>query len=200
MKPLRVLATFCVAILLGGCATSAIAPSFESQVRAEAGPTVRLMAGANGSCSAVVVAPGLAMTALHCEQAFEPKVDGHAVSRWIKFSQKDAALVVVPGLTCPCATLVAEPAFEAGERVAAIGFPHGVGSLISYGEAQDFVLYEGETYLHHSAPVVGGMSGGGVFVVREGRTWLLAITSRGSGTSSLAVPASGLPFNLALKE
>lgn len=199
MKPLHLLATFFVAILVGGCATSAIAPTFESRVRAEAAPTVRLMQGANGSCSAVVVAPGLAMTALHCEQAFEPKVDGHAVSRWIKFSSKDVALVTVPGLTCPCAIL-STPA-PAGERLAAIGFPYGIGLTVSYGESQGDVFYEGERYLHHTAPTASGMSGGGVFVVREGRTWLVAITSRAAqSASALSVPVDGLPLNLALKE
>lgn len=198
MKPLHALATFCVAILVGGCATSAIAPTFESQIRAEAGPTVRLMKGANGSCSAVVVAPGLALTALHCEQAFEPKVDGHLVSEWRKFSGKDVALVVVPGLTCPCASL-STPA-PAGERLAAIGFPYGIGLAVTYGESQGDVIYEGERYLHHSAPTASGMSGGGVFVLREGRTWLVAITSRAAPeASALSVPVAGLHINLVMK-
>jgi V8-like Glu-specific endopeptidase len=164
-------------------------------MRAEAAPTVRLLNAVNGACSAVVVAPGYALTALHCEQAFEPKVDGHPVASWRKFSAKDVALVRVPGLKCPCARVA--PAAQPGERIAAIGFPFGIGLSVLYGESQGDVAYEDERYLHHSAPTMPGMSGGGVFVVRAGQVWLVAITSKGApGASALSIPADGLEPDL----
>lgn len=166
------------------------APTFEQRMRAEAAPTVRLLKGANGSCSAVVVAPGYALTALHCEQAIDPKVDGHPVTVWRKFSAKDIAVVKVPGLACPCASAGAKAL--AGERVSAIGFPYNIGLLLSYGESQGDVIYDDETYLLHTAATMPGMSGGGVFVIREGRVWLVAITSQAAVGAALSVTVDGL--------
>lgn len=186
-------AVFGAAFAVGASFPAPATPTFSQVMRAEAAPTVRLLKGANGACSAVVIAPGYALTALHCKEAIMPKVDGHAVAEWREFSVKDVALVRVPGLVCPCAAVGAEA--PAGERVAAIGFPYAVGLMVSYGESQGDVFYEDERYLHHSAPTMQGMSGGGVFALRGGRIWLVAITSKGASNSALAVPVDGLQPN-----
>jgi len=184
--------SFVLAVIFAGMLDAArqSVPTFEYTMRAEAAPTVRLLKGANGSCSAVVVAPGYALTALHCEQAFEPKVDGHPVAEWRKFSAKDVALVKVPGLACPCA--VAGSKAPAGERVSAIGYPYTIGLLLSYGESQGDVNYDDETYMHHTAITMPGMSGGGVFALRGGRVYLVAVTSKASSGSALSVSVDGL--------
>ena len=184
--------SFVLAVIFAGMLDTArqSVPTFEHIMRAEAAPTVRLLEGANGSCSAVVIAPGYAFTALHCKQVIDPKVDGHPVAEWREYSAKDVAVVKVPGLTCPCAATAAKA--PAGERVSAIGFPYTVGLLLSYGESQGDVIYDDETYLHHTAITMPGMSGGGVFSLRRGRVWLVAITSKASSGSTLSVSVDGL--------
>lgn len=166
--------------------------SFEQQIRAQAMPTVRPLKGPNGVCSAVVISTGYAVTALHCEEAGDAKVDGHPVAKWHKFSAKDIALVEVPGLLCPCATLGKQALV--GERVAAVGFPYGVGSVVTYGEAQGDVIYKDERYMHHTAYTMPAMSGGGVFAVRNRRVVLLATTSKAADTSALSVTVEGVPI------
>ena len=169
-------------------------PFFEQQMRAEAIPTVRLVtASMAGSCSAVVVAPGYALSAQHCSVLPGMKVDGHAVAKISAFSTKDVILLDVPGLECPCAPVAMTDAAP-GERVAAVGFPYGMGPLMTYGESQGNVYFEGEQYVLHTAGTSPGMSGGGVFVIRGGRVFLAAITSRSSdaGLVALSVNAAGL--------
>jgi len=164
---------------------------FEALARAEAVPTVRILKGDNGSCSAVVIATGYAVTALHCKEAGDAKVDGHSIAKWREFSTKDIAVVEVPGLLCPCATLGKKA--QIGERVAAVGFAYGLGTLLSYGEAQGDLVYKDEVYLNHNAFTEPGMSGGGVFALREGRAVLVAVTSRAAGSSALSVTVEGVP-------
>jgi hypothetical protein len=172
-------------------ATPAALP-FETQIRSDAVPTVRLLKGANGSCSAVVIATGYAVTALHCKEAVDGKVDGHPIAKWTEFSTKDIAVVEVPGLICPCAT----PGKKAlaGERVAALGFPYGVGLSTRYGWTDGDITYQDEVYAHHTAFTDPGMSGGGVFTVRKGRVVLVAITSKNAGNSALSVTVEGVPL------
>jgi len=187
MRPLVLI----LALLVPACAAVEARTTFEQDMRADAAPTVRLLKGANGSCSAVAISTGVAVTALHCKEASDAKVDGHPVAKWIEFSTKDIAVVEVPGLLCPCATLGKKA--PAGERVAALGFPYGVGLSMRYGWVEGDITYQDEVYLHHTAYTDPGMSGGGVFTVRKGRVVLVAITSRSAGSSALSVTVEGVP-------
>lgn len=182
------------AVAVFGALPAAPAYSYETQMRAEAIPTVRIVtSSAEGGCSAVVVAPGYALSAQHCKGLPNMKVDGHAVAKIREYSSKDIVLLEVPGLGCPCASIAPTDAAP-GERVAAVGFPYGIGPHMTYGESQGNVLFEGEQYLLHTAGTSPGMSGGGVFGIREGRVVLVAITSRSAtgGLAALSVNVSGL--------
>ena len=184
----KALVVAAIAVLaLWGCAATL---PFEQTLREQAAPTVRILKGDSGNCSAVVVAPGYAFTARHCKDIVSSKVDGHPIAEWREFSSKDLAIVKVPGLLCPCAVASSPPL--AGERVSAIGFPYGIGLTLTYGEAQGDVFYENERYAHHTAFTMPGMSGGGIFTLRGGRVILVAITSRSAGSSTLSVAVDGL--------
>lgn len=169
------------------------AVSLESVMRAEAAPTVRLMRGANGSCSAVAVAPGYVLTARHCNNMADAKIDGHPIGKVREFSQKDVMVVEVPGLKCPCAK-VAVDAPAAGTPVASIGFPFAVIKIISLGYMQgEAFMDDGESFITHTALTGPGGSGGGTFFLVNGYPVLFALTKGGKeGVFVVAVDVTGL--------
>jgi hypothetical protein len=164
---------------------------FKAEMTFHAAPTVRPMVGSSGSCSAVVVAPGLALTAQHCKAVGDDMtVGGHAVASTRVYSKKDVMLLSVPGLVCPCATLGDAPAVV-GEDVASIGYPMAIGQVVAIGLGQGHVIYNNEVYTLHTAYSGPGMSGGGLFVQRDGKAQLVALTSRGrEGVFTMAVDVS----------
>jgi len=168
-------------------------PSFEAVMRTEALPTVRLMKGRNGACSAVVVAPGYALTAKHCNAIVSPVVDGNPVQTTRDYGDKDVMLLTVPGLKCPCATVDTAP-YVPGEAVASIGYPSALGPLIALGHMQGMVTNsDGVAFLMHTAYSGSGMSGGGLFVLRGGRVLLAALTSAGTdGVMTFSTDVTGL--------
>ena len=86
-----------------------------------------------------------------------------------KDEKADIALLHV-AVDCPCVELADVPPKDA--KVLVIGFPVNnvvPNQIVTLGEVQGFV----DNKLQLSAPAVGGNSGGGVFVLQNGR-WKLA--------------------------
>ena len=183
-----ILAAFAVAML--GLFRPAGAADFES----EALQTVRAitvpegMTGAASICSAVVIAPGYAMTARHCTK-IGMHVDGLPATYAIVAAGVDAdiGLVHAPGLACPCAALGARPAV--GESLTIVGFPSG-GERRSVGPAKVRLIgslsdvlpdmtYPGVFIISDTAVLMYGDSGGGAFANRESRWELIGINSVG---------------------
>ena len=142
------------------------------------------------SCSAVMVAPERAITAAHCLNMTAPvlTIDGYeyAVTEGYAASPRDVAILIVPGAPCPCARIADTP-LEAGDPVAAVGYPFGMALVVTYGEMQARVVLpeDGQEYLVVTSLGAPGNSGGGIFN-QYGE--LVGITSKGAqGAFLLAV-------------
>lgn len=154
---------------------SSITPAAVKLARA----TVRKLAfpGAttDSNCSAVVMREGVAVTAAHCILGQTATVSGLAVTS-ISTTVGDAAEVQVPGLACPCAEAL--PGVTEQDRpVVAIGFPYNLIQVATFGTLQGAIDYSGTTLLLATAPIAPGDSGGGLFVVQNGRPYLVGILS-----------------------
>lgn len=154
-----------------------------------AAQTVVAMVDASGEsfCSAVVVAPGVALTAAHCsidEPSFLVQ-DGapRAIAKWDVAPGRDVAMIAVPGLRCPCAPLAPASAVVTGADVFMLGFPFGGPQAITYGWVVGRLVVNGYTgidtgnYILIRGQVRPGNSGGGAFVVIDGRAYLIGIVS-----------------------
>lgn len=130
---------------------------------------VKLLKGnEGGSCSGVVIAPELILTAKHCNALGEFTVDGKPA--FIEAESRTADMMIVRAhVTCPCATIFVGP-LEIDEPVMVVGFPLDFGvQYVTYGHYQG----ESEYGMALSADAAPGNSGGGVYVFREGQ-WVLA--------------------------
>lgn len=149
--------------------------------------TVRPIArGLQTMCSAVVVAPGRALTAQHCIMDGEAThVDGLPITGAKYADGQDLALIEAPGLACPCAVVDKRlPPKDATARV--IGFPRGVKEQLDvrvYGTGDMSIAFgpnwpdSGTRHLFTSPGIRPGYSGGGTFVQRNGKWKLVAINS-----------------------
>jgi hypothetical protein len=163
--------------------------------------SVRVVATAETDkvCSAVVIAPGYALTARHCLSA-GMSVDGIVVDAVTlpAVTTKDIALLHAPGLRCPCATLGGRPAI--GTRVVAVGFPHTlkgeqrisesanvtyIGSPVTLAPwLAPYALVVNSVFIFtNKAILASGDSGGGLFAVQGGR-WVLV------GINAIGLPAA----------
>lgn len=148
-----------------------------------------------GSGSAVVLQPGLLLTARHVADN-EGLMLGSAATRIVGGPKDESMDVVVLKTTvrCPCAELADSDARQ-DEMVTIIGWPLGVANTVVHGEAQGVqdVPYRGTMRaLIVAAQTEGGFSGGGAFVKRNGRWQLVGILVAGSQTQSLIVPVSDI--------
>jgi S1-C subfamily serine protease len=169
--------------------------------------TVHVYFGDEGICSTVAIAPGLMLTAAHCLDGLSPghvaTKDGivHRVTNAVRSQVSDLALIYVEDAYCPCATVASKETMnrlKAGEKVVVVGFPHGVydpavngevvGLVVGSEELEKYlgpkskdeawpIYYPKSTYLQITAQLVGGHSGGGTFVERDGRWLLIGINS-----------------------
>lgn len=162
-------------------------------VRVAAAATLPLET-ADGSlrfCSLVVVAPDTAMTAAHCNAAPQASTIQNGkrlqITLWdLDPAGRDLALLTIPGLECPCVPVGSKDDLVVGDPTVVFGYPFG-GPLVAtegtYLSSRD-VLVSNETsppsYTTYSVLVTagaifGGNSGGGLFVVRDSRAYLIGI-------------------------
>jgi S1-C subfamily serine protease len=195
--------TFIFALLLAAFASPA-----NAALKDEATDTVlRFGAADRVLCSAVVVEREKVLTANHCvEHVLANKLGGMWVEQGGKRHRvaaatpegSDTALLIAPGVECPCAVIDRAPVAK-GEKVVTIGFPSGVAVPAQEGFASDYDTpaarykdigvdendpFAQRRLLFHNAVTAPGMSGGGVFTERDGK-WVLV------GTNSVAL---ALPF------
>jgi len=159
----------------------------------------------SGGCSAVTIAFETLLTAAHCLDAGLDRVvtkDGivHKVYGGKRSQNHDMAIIKAEGVYCPCVPITLSEPIK-GEPVLVLGFPAGEWKpavqgtvlavanpvdrlLLLYGpfppgfSAADIPLYYvWADYVIHSAPLIGGHSGGGTFVMRNGEWTLIAINS-----------------------
>lgn len=154
---------------------------------------VKLLVGDNGQCSAVVVAPGRVLTARHCQEIVNPTVDGKP-AKILKVHPAADLLLMEADVACPCAKIDYTP--EQDEYLIVVGFPFAnwidAIEVITEGRAEGVRRGEklreefGDT-LVLTAPVGGGNSGGGVFIMRGGKWYLVGILVAANESTSLAV-------------
>lgn len=209
----RVLLILAAVSFLGGALFGHLAHAGTStSAELEAVATVWKFSNELGSCSAVAVAPGIAMTALHCaplvstgvlSKNFQDKT--YKVKGMVAHPDgKDNIAISVPGLPCPCATIT-EQMPKRGDETYLVGHPLGGPLVLLNGTAQELYHYspdlkdqmEGlvpETYWAITPAAIPGMSGGGAFVLRrvvdnegfvEWHAFLFGVTSRGGAALSL---------------
>ena len=165
---------------------------------ADVGPPVVAVTDSDGNrnCSAVVVAPGTAYTARHCTSAgMKVQQNGKLLDvppATVSTSVVDAAVLHVPGLTCPCAT-PSDRLPAVGVEVTVVGFSDGgerqvkQAKVIHVGSPNDLPEYKdkrnfGLDYAHilyFPAVLATGDSGGGTFVKRADGWHLVAINTIG---------------------
>jgi len=146
-----------------------LTPSYaDHTVRHSVNQAVVRLTDSNGTCGAVMVSPGRALTAAHC--VANPNVVLHIAGKdYPAFTAyaipgQDMAMLIVPGAPCPCAPMKGKPAVE-GDWVVVVGFPYDLAKVTTYGEVQERVTNpdDKQTYVLVTAPVAPGNSGGGVF-------------------------------------
>jgi S1-C subfamily serine protease len=163
--------------------------------------SVRKLDNAVGFGSGVVLAPGIVLTAQHVTFGGKLRIDdGKALSETIADAggTRDIAILRFPKAeaACPCAYIADYPAML-DEPVWVVGYPAGIGQVVTIGTSQgtmDVTLYTaygperfGER-LVLTARVIGGNSGGGVFVLRGGMFQLVGIIVEGDNFFALAIP------------
>src|SRR3990167_5521912 len=142
------------------------------------------------NCSAVVVAPEIALTAGHCADIPSPQLELEnglllPVESVNALEDRDLAVMIVPGLECPCAFIdYANPALK-DEIAYAVGYPYGLMQILTTGHIQGRETSEGPEYLLSTTPLSPGNSGGGLFVVRDGYAYLVGITVAYAGTNHI---------------
>lgn len=155
-------------------------------------------------CSAVVLQPGLFLTADHCIRetpgalASPDAPGGIVISRGD--DRLDYALVNFPlraESQCPCVR-IAEREADVDEVVYVVGYPRGMAQVVTLGHSQGVIDNREMPYgrrLVVTAQVAGGNSGGGVFVHRDGEFQLVGLLVEAQGHLSFAVPLADLrPF------
>lgn len=164
--PLKLIAAFLLTAFAFLVYTPVAIPADELPHVAQARASVRLWTDGAGSCSVVVVAPGRAYTAAHCELLVaEGLIDGKRVLSFERIGQTDAAKLIVPGLACPCVPLASEQP-SLGDPAFGVGYPLGVMRVLVWGRVQERLIVPdpiAATFVPASFPCAPGCSGGGVF-------------------------------------
>lgn len=179
----RALLAMILTVLLVGACDRVFAQSSEAALR-----SVREIQGTTGQCSAVVIRPGVLLTAKHClANSARYVMPGRVpIVKAVASAAVDGAVIYAPGVGCPCATL---GSFFLADPSIAIGFPSGRqtvtrGAAIGYG----FVGPAGAQTrtIIHTAGVTPGASGGGLFQW-DGSRWVLVGILKGYNALSYAV-------------
>lgn len=182
---------YVLAALLGAAIVVGATDAYAGKYPRETVVKVEVPGPWGGSGSAVVLQPGLLLTARHVTggtlvYGTDPVVPIGAP----KDPLLDLAALRSAAAVCPCVEF-AESDAELDEVVTLIGWPHGVANHVNHGEAQGIHEIEGRgRHLIVAVQVEGGTSGGGAFVMRDGRWQLVGIVVAGSKSQTLVVPIS----------
>lgn len=195
---LRAVATLLSAVVLtvsGGLATAVLlAPQYGVATMsgapvADAKAMVHELSNGDaekGFCSAVAVAPDVALTAAHCTAGRQDgpvflHKDGKAlaVTAWNLPDGRDFAIITVPGLTGPYAERAPVGYLESFANVMVLGYPLGGELTDTYGFFVGWLRIDApgfrEDVLATTAPVKSGNSGGAVFIFVDGKPMLIGI-------------------------
>jgi S1-C subfamily serine protease len=180
LKTLLVVLVFLVLVL-----SACVSPSPIDELNALRQQTVLIdLADGTGTCSGVMVAPATVLTAAHCvpNDIKVIKVKGLAVEQAVSNSEADIAILTVPGLKCPCAS-VATQRPRVDTELVAIGYPMRMAEYLTEGrlmgniidpQAPDLVRAH---FMATSIPLAFGNSGGPVFARIDGKWQVVGVVS-----------------------
>ena len=157
----------------------------------------------NGACSGTVIAPGRVLSARHCDTGDAirtPKGDFPVTERIAPTRNVDALIFVAPGVECPCIAPDLVLRLVEGDVVRAVGTPDGLphdssGRILAIINASEIFPDEEGVYIMASAQSRPGVSGGGLFIFRDGAWRLVGIVvaSARNGQISGSVPVWEVP-------
>ncbi len=129
--------------------------------------------------SGVAVAPEEVITNRHVVAGAATLRVRQAAGTWAatvagEDSTYDLIRLQAPGLTAPPVPLRPSTDLRIGERVYAVGAPHGLELSLSEGLISGLRLFEGRRAIQNTAPISAGSSGGGLF---DDRGRLVGITT-----------------------
>lgn len=150
--------------------------------------TVYLMSG----CSGVVIAPDKVLTAAHCadeDVVQDQRMNNLRVELATTIPGVDAAVLVVPGIQCPCATTT-QPDTTPGTRTRTGGFPGGKWADVTFEvketvPAATWFADESGDYVVTLGALRGGASGSGAWQ-QVGDQWMLVGVYVASGMEGSA--------------
>ena len=128
----------------------------------------------SGSGSAVMVAPGLALTVAHVAGNKKLYILGKQVTTVKIDEERDIALVSV-ALDCPCAPIGSMPNLD--DKVVAVGWPLGAVEFATEGRVQGWDRFR----IWSNSPIAPGNSGGGLFAFQMGQWKLIGLTVEVAG-------------------
>lgn len=148
-------------------------------------------------CSAVLVGPTEALTAAHCRGIENPIIimeDGTVYKVYsfiVDPNKRDIAYLTIDPVQGPYAQFAKYPA-DMDEVALVIGYPHGLAQVVTHGHIQARVKNPDSDgslppYLLTEALAAPGNSGGGLFVIRDGKPYLVGIVVGMYGTNHLIV-------------
>ncbi len=158
---------------------------------------VRRASGRMAIGSAVVIAPGLLVTACHGTRGAQSIVLMHggnelSVNVQREDVERDLCLLSAPSVRGPVAALGDSHQLQVGEQVFAVGFSNGLRVRPSAGDVKSLYGYDGARVIRTSAAFTTGASGGGLFD-RQGRlVGILSFKSTAGEDHHYAMPVAWL--------
>ena len=156
--------------------------------------TVEIASEGHGTGAGVVLAREWALTNAHVVHGLNVSVrlpDGRRLGGRVVVVDRgaDLAVIRVPDLGIPAATLAASDTLPVGSLVIAIGHPFGIRGALTTGivHAVGPITPNGRPWIHADLRLAPGNSGG---PLADARGHLLGVNSRIAGGLALAIPVS----------
>jgi S1-C subfamily serine protease len=134
----------------------------------------KLYQKSGGSGSAVVIAPGLVLTAAHVAINDNLLINGKP-TKVIKIDQKKDLALLIASVDCPCASLGEDVNLD--DEVLAVGWPLGHLEMATKGRVQGWM----DGLVLTNSTIAPGNSGGGLFAFQESKWKLVGVTIQVAG-------------------
>ncbi len=143
--------------------------------------------------SGVVIGPGMVITNCHVVQNgrnFQVKVgqESHSAQLDVEDRESDLCRLQVSALRAPAVRMATGQTPNAGQKVFAIGAPHGLDLTISDGIVSGLREVAGGKLIQTTAPVSPGSSGGGLFDAWGNLVGIVTFQHRVGQNLNFAVP------------
>ena len=134
----------------------------------------KLYQESGGTGSAVVIAPGLVLTAAHVAINDKLLINGKP-TKTIKIDKNKDLALVQASVDCPCAPLGVDVNLD--DKVMAVGWPLGHLEMATEGRVQGWM----DRLVLTDSTIAPGNSGGGLFAFQEGKWKLVGVTIQVAG-------------------